>query len=35
VLGGEIYKFMELKKRLLKKGYVFMAKSDAEILYWF
>lgn len=32
VFNGEIYNFMEIKKELLSKGYVFKSKCDTEVL---
>ena len=32
IFNGEIYNYLELKKKLLKKGYKFKTKSDTEVL---
>ena len=32
IFNGEIYNYLELKKKLLKKGYIFKTKSDTEVL---
>ena len=32
VFNGEIYNFLELKKKLIKKGYFFKTNSDTEVI---
>ena len=32
IFNGEIYNYIELKKRLQKRGYYFKTKSDTEVL---
>ena len=32
VFNGEIYNFIELKKKLKNKGYIFSTKSDTEVI---
>ena len=32
VFNGEIYNYLDLKKELLLKGYVFKSKGDAEVI---
>ena len=32
VFNGEIYNFLELRKKLIKKGYFFKTNSDTEVI---
>ena len=34
IFNGEIYNFLELKKDLINKGYIFNSNSDTEVIFY-